>query len=62
MLLLQISARDNQKLSKLLSRGLKDQYQKEYKTKSDNKNSTNESTYLLESNFVGGNSLNVYTK
>ena len=40
-------ARENQEISKLLSKGF------EYKTKSENKNSANEYRYFLESNFVG---------
>ena len=43
-----LSARVNQKLSKLLRLN---------KTKSDNKNTTNEFRYFLESNFVGVNRL-----
>ena len=53
-----LSARDIQKLSKLLSKGYKrSAYWNEYKTKSDNKNTTNEFRYFLESNFVGVNKL-----
>ena len=53
-----LSARDNQKLSKLLSKGFeKSVYCNEYKTKSENKNTTNENMYFLESNFVGVNRL-----
>ena len=48
-----LSARANQKLSKLLSKGFeKSVYQNEYKMKSGNKNATNEYRYFLESNFV----------
>ena len=51
-----LSAKDNQKLSKCLSKGLKiSVYLNEYKTKSGNKNTTNECRYFLESNFVGVN-------
>ena len=43
-----LSARDNQKLSKLLSKGFeRSVYWNEYKTKSDNKNTTNEFTFFL---------------
>ena len=53
-----LSARDNQKLSKLLSKGFeRSVYWNENKTKSDNKNTTNEFRYFLESNFVGVNRL-----
>ena len=38
-----LSARENQKLSKLLSKGFeRSDYWNEYKTKSENKNTTNE--------------------
>ena len=48
------SGRDNQKLSRLLSRRFKRSlYWNEYKTKSDNENITNEFRFFLESNFVG---------
>ena len=53
-----LSARDNQKLSKLLSKGFeRSGYWNEYKTKSENKNTTNEFGHFLESNFVGVNRL-----
>ena len=40
-----LSARDNEKLSKLLSKGFgRSVYWNEYKTKSDNKNTTNKFT------------------
>ena len=53
-----LSARDNQKLSKLLSKGFEwSVYWNEYKTKSENKNTTNEFRYFLESNFVRLNRL-----
>ena len=56
--LVTISARDNQKLSKLLSKGFKiPVYWNENKTKSDNKNTANELRYFLESGFVGVNRL-----
>ena len=49
-----LPARDNQKLSKLLSKVFeRSVYWNEHKTKSDNKNTTNEFGYFLESNFVG---------
>ena len=44
-----LSARDNQKLSKLLSKGFqRSVYWNEYKTKRDDKNTTNESRYFLK--------------
>ena len=50
-----LSARDNQKLSKLLSKGFeRSVYWNKYKTKSENKN---EYRYFLKSNFVGVNRL-----
>ena len=53
-----LSARDNQKLSKLLSKGFEwSVYWNEYKTKSENKNTTNEFRYFLESNFITLNRL-----
>ena len=53
-----LSARDNQKLTKLLSKGFeRSVYWNEYKTKSENKNTTNEYRYFLESNFVEVNKL-----
>ena len=49
-----LSVRDNQKLSKLLSEGFeRSAYWNEYKTKSENKNTTNEYRYFIKSNFVG---------
>ena len=49
---------DNQKISKLLSRGFERiVHWKEYKTNSENKNTTNEYRYFLVSNFVGANRL-----
>ena len=49
-----LSVRDNSKLSKLLSKGYdRSVYWNEYKTKSKNKNTTNEYRYFLESNLVG---------
>ena len=53
-----LSARDNQKLSKRLSKGFEGSvFWNEYKMKSDNKNTTNELINFLESNFVGVNRL-----
>ena len=53
-----LSARDNPKLSKLLSNGFeRSVYWNEYKTKSENKNTKNEYRYFLKSNFVGVNRL-----
>ena len=49
-----LSVRDNQKLSKLLSKGFeRSAYWNEYKTKSENKNTTNEYRYFIKSNFAG---------
>ena len=53
-----LSARDNQKLSKLLTKGFeRSAYWNKYKTKSENENTTNEYRYFLQSNFVGVNRL-----
>ena len=53
-----LSARDNQKLSKLLSKGFeRSAYWNEYKTKSETKTAANEFRYFLISNFVGVNRL-----
>ena len=50
--------KDNKKLSKLLGKGFEISiYWNEYKTKSENKNTTNEFRYVLKSNFVGVNRL-----
>ena len=50
-----LSARDNRKLSKLLSKGFKRSvYWNGYKAKTENKNRANEYGYFLESNFFGG--------
>ena len=58
VLVVTLSARDNQKLSKLLSKGFeRSVYWKKYKTKSESKNKTNEFRYFLESNCVGVNRL-----
>ena len=52
------STKDNQKLSKLLSKGFeRSAYWTKYKTKSENKNTINEYRYFCESNFVGVNRL-----
>ena len=51
-------ARNNQKLSKLLSKGFeRSVYWNEYKTKCETENTTNEFRYFLESNLVGVNRL-----
>ena len=48
-----LSAKRNQKLSKLFSKGFeRSVYWNEYQTKSENKNTKNEYRYFLESNFV----------
>ena len=53
-----LSARDNQKLSKLFSKVFeRSVYWSEYKKKSENKNTTNEYRYFLKSNFFGVNRL-----
>ena len=53
-----LSAKDDQKLSKLLSKGFeRPMYWNEYKTKNENKNATNDYRYFLESNSVGVNML-----
>ena len=55
-----LSARDNQRLSKLLSKGFaRSVYWNEYKTESDNKNMTNKIRGFLESKFVGVGRLSV---
>ena len=52
------SAKENQKLSKALSKGFETSvYWNEYKTKNENKNTTNEYRYFLQSNFGGVNKL-----
>ena len=56
-----LSAKDNQKRSKLLSKGFEiSKYWNEYKTKSGNKNTTSEYRYFFESNFICANKLFVY--
>ena len=58
VLVVTLSARDNQKPSKLLSIEFeRSVYWNKYKTKSDDKNMANEFRYFLKSNFVGGNRL-----
>ena len=58
VLVVTLSTRDNQKLSKLLSKGFeRSVYWNEYKTKSDNKNITNKLRFFLESNFAAVNRL-----
>ena len=53
-----LSAKDNQRLSKLLSKGIeKSVYWKEYKTKGENKKAINEYRHFLKSNFAGVNRL-----
>ena len=53
-----LSGRDNQKLSKLLSKGFeRSVYWNEYKTKNGNKSTANEYGCFLESNIVGVNRL-----
>ena len=53
-----MSAKVNQKLSKLFSKEFeRSVYWNEYKTKSENKNMTNEYRYFLKSNFVEDNRL-----
>ena len=55
---LTLSAEDNQKPSKIFSKGFdRSVYWKEYKTKSENKYMTNEYRYFLESNVAGVNRL-----
>ena len=57
-----LTAKDNQILSKLLSKGFeRSVYWNEYKTKSENKNTTQQYRYFLESNFLGVNRLFVLT-
>ena len=53
-----LTATDNQKSLKLLSNGFERSVcWNEHKAKSENKNTTNEYRYFLESNFVGVNRL-----
>ena len=52
-IILSLSAKDNQRLSKFLSKGFeRSVYLNEYKIESENKNTTYKYIYLLESNFV----------
>ena len=52
--LVTFSAKDNQNLSKLLSKGFeRSMYWNEDETKIENKNTTNEHKYFIQSNFVG---------
>ena len=58
VLVVTLSPKDNQKLLKLLSKGVeRSDYWDKYKTKSKNKNTTNERWYFLKWNFVGVNRL-----
>ena len=51
-----LSAKGNQKLSKRFCKGSeRSVYWNEYKTKSENKNMTNEYRYFFQSNFLGVN-------
>ena len=53
-----LSAKDNQKVSKLLNKGFEIWvYWNRFKTKSKNENTTNEYRYFAKSNFVGVNGL-----
>ena len=57
---LALSAKDNKKLSKFFIKGLeRSVYWNEYKRKRENKNTTNEWRYFLESNYVGVKRLSV---
>ena len=52
------TAKDNQKLTKLLSKGFeRSVYWNEFETKSQNKNTKNKCRYFLQSNFVEVNRL-----
>ena len=56
--ILTLSAKENQKLSKRFSKGFeRSVYWNEYKTKNENKKTTNEFRYFLELNFVSANKL-----
>ena len=56
-----LSAKDNKKLSGLLSKGFeKSVYWNEYETKTENKNTINKYRYFLESNFVWVHKLFIY--
>ena len=53
-----LSAKDNQKLSKFFTKGFeRSVYWNEFKTKSENKNTTSKYIFFLESKFVGVNRL-----
>ena len=53
-LIVTLPARDNQKLSKILSnKSERSVYGNEYKTISENENTTNNYIYFLESRFAG---------
>ena len=53
-----LAARENQELSKILSKGFERSiYWNECKTKRETKNTANECRYFLESNFLGVNRL-----
>ena len=55
-----LSAKDNQKVTKRLSKRFEiSVYWNEHKTKSENKNTTNDYRYFLKSNFVGVNRLSM---
>ena len=61
VLVITLSVKDNQKLSKLLNKGFQRSVcWNEYKTKSDNKSTTHEYRYFLELGFVGVNRLFVF--
>ena len=58
VLVVTLSAKDNQQISKIVSKGFEwSVYWNEYKSKSENKNTANEHRYFLESNFVEVNRL-----
>ena len=58
LLVVTLLVKDNRKLSKRFSKGFERSiYWSEFKTKSENKNTTNKYRYFLESNFVGVNRL-----
>ena len=58
VLVVTLSARDNQNLSKILSKGFeRSVYWDEYQRTNENKNTTNQYRYFLKSNFAGVNRL-----
>ena len=58
VLVVTLSARDNQNLSKILSKGFeRSVYWDEYQRTNENKNTTNQYKYFLKSNFAGVNRL-----